>query len=82
VGDGPEDHIQVDLADPANTDAAIAEIKNRWMTASCMRWSTTPRSHEGRGRQTPKLDRNAGRDVGARLSGQFLRADPARARPA
>jgi NAD(P)-dependent dehydrogenase (short-subunit alcohol dehydrogenase family) len=26
---GPEDHIQVDLADPANTDAAIAEIKNR-----------------------------------------------------
>jgi NAD(P)-dependent dehydrogenase (short-subunit alcohol dehydrogenase family) len=26
---GPEDHIQVDLADPASTDAAIAEIKNR-----------------------------------------------------
>ena len=26
---GPEDHIQVDLADPANTDAAIAEIKQR-----------------------------------------------------
>jgi NAD(P)-dependent dehydrogenase (short-subunit alcohol dehydrogenase family) len=26
---GPEDHIQVDLADPANTVAAIAEIKNR-----------------------------------------------------
>jgi NAD(P)-dependent dehydrogenase (short-subunit alcohol dehydrogenase family) len=26
---GPEDHIQVDLANPANTDAAIAEIKNR-----------------------------------------------------
>jgi NAD(P)-dependent dehydrogenase (short-subunit alcohol dehydrogenase family) len=26
---GPEDHIQVDLSDPANTDAAIAEIKNR-----------------------------------------------------
>ena len=26
---GPEDHIQVDLADPANTDAAIAEIKGR-----------------------------------------------------
>ena len=26
---GPEDHIQVDLADPANTDAAISEIKNR-----------------------------------------------------
>jgi len=26
---GPEDHIQVDLADAANTDAAIAEIKNR-----------------------------------------------------
>ncbi|MDB5602110.1 MAG: short-chain dehydrogenase/reductase [Xanthobacteraceae bacterium] len=26
---GPEDHIQVDLADPDNTDAAIAEIKTR-----------------------------------------------------
>jgi NAD(P)-dependent dehydrogenase (short-subunit alcohol dehydrogenase family) len=26
---GPEDHIQVDLSDPANTDAAITEIKNR-----------------------------------------------------
>ena len=26
---GPEDHIQVDLADPASTDAAIAEIRNR-----------------------------------------------------
>jgi len=26
---GPEDHIQVDLADPGSTDAAIAEIKNR-----------------------------------------------------
>ena len=26
---GPEDHIQVDLADPAGTLAAIAEIKER-----------------------------------------------------
>lgn len=26
---GPEDHIQVDLADPANTDEAIQEIKRR-----------------------------------------------------
>jgi NAD(P)-dependent dehydrogenase (short-subunit alcohol dehydrogenase family) len=26
---GPEDHIQVDLADPANTDEAIAETKRR-----------------------------------------------------
>src|SRR5262249_20184680 len=26
---GPEDHIQVDLADPASTQGAIAEIKNR-----------------------------------------------------
>jgi NAD(P)-dependent dehydrogenase (short-subunit alcohol dehydrogenase family) len=26
---GPEDHIQVDLADPASTDAAIVEIKQR-----------------------------------------------------
>src|SRR4026207_1925092 len=26
---GPEDHIQVDLADPANTQHAVAEIKSR-----------------------------------------------------
>src|SRR3989475_13245319 len=26
---GPEDHIQVDLADPENTAAAVAEIKGR-----------------------------------------------------
>src|SRR5215475_794915 len=26
---GPEDHIQVDLADPVSTQAAIAEIKKR-----------------------------------------------------
>jgi NAD(P)-dependent dehydrogenase (short-subunit alcohol dehydrogenase family) len=26
---GPEDHIQVDLADPANTEAAISEIRER-----------------------------------------------------
>src|SRR5215204_4068552 len=26
---GPEDHIQVDLADPANTEAAIEEIRAR-----------------------------------------------------
>lgn len=26
---GPEDHIQVDLGDPANTEAAIAEIRTR-----------------------------------------------------
>jgi NAD(P)-dependent dehydrogenase (short-subunit alcohol dehydrogenase family) len=26
---GPEDHIQVDLSDPASTDAAIAEVKTR-----------------------------------------------------
>jgi NAD(P)-dependent dehydrogenase (short-subunit alcohol dehydrogenase family) len=26
---GPEDHIQVDLSDPANTEEAILEIKNR-----------------------------------------------------
>src|ERR1044071_5057790 len=28
-GAGPEDHIQVDLADPDNTEAALAEIKTR-----------------------------------------------------
>ena len=57
---GPEDHIQVDLADPGNTDAAIAEIKRRLDTASCMRSSTTPRSRprptaaSGSARSTPR----------------------------
>ena len=42
---GPEDHIQVDLADHADTDARDhrhpqAARRRR----SCMRWSTTPRS--------------------------------------
>ena len=41
---GPEDHIQLDLADPTSTDAAIDEIKRGSTTACCMRWSTTPRS--------------------------------------
>ena len=31
---GPEDHIQVDLADPNNTAAAVAEINRRLSAAS------------------------------------------------
>ncbi len=49
---GPEDHIQVDLADPTAPIDAVAEIKDR-LTAqgvqARMRWSTTPRSRR-RGR--------------------------------
>ena len=26
---GPEDHLQIDLADPADVDAGIVELKNR-----------------------------------------------------
>ena len=41
---GPEDHIQVDLSNAADTARAIAEMRERlpeW--ASCMPWSTMPR---------------------------------------
>src|SRR5215471_8346546 len=41
---GPEDHIQVDLADPDDTRSAIDEIKQRSNLASCMPSSTTRRS--------------------------------------
>ena len=42
---GPEDHIQVDLADEANTLAAIDEIQRRLdERTNCTRWSTTRRS--------------------------------------
>jgi len=34
---GPEDHIQVDLSNPENTEQAIVETKRR----NCTHWSTT-----------------------------------------
>ena len=62
---GPEDHIQVDLADPANTDAAIAEIK----TASDGRRAACARQQrgdlaQGRRRRAPRLDRHRARRLG------------------
>ena len=43
---GPEDHIQVDLADPADTLRAIGEMRERLrrQAAASTRWSTMPPS--------------------------------------
>ncbi len=48
---GPEDHIQVDLADPANTVAAIAEIKRRLdgeLHALVNNAAISPKANEGK----------------------------------
>ena len=78
---GPEDHIQVDLADPASTDAAIAEIKTRLedgeLHALVNNAAISPKA-EG-GKRLGAIDTDA-RRVDARVPGQFLRADHAGAR--
>ena len=78
---GPEDHIQVDLSDPANT--AGRDRGNQAPAAgrpsACARQQ---RRHfaEGRRRRAAERDRHRHQDLAARLSGQFLRADHAGAR--
>ncbi|VAW11068.1 Oxidoreductase, short-chain dehydrogenase/reductase family [hydrothermal vent metagenome] len=50
---GPEDHIQVDLADPANTEAAIAEMRERLednggrLNALCNNAAISPKGEGG-----------------------------------
>jgi hypothetical protein len=79
-GSGPEDHIQVDLADHADTTRRSPRSSSGWKAASCTRWSTTPRS-----RRRPKAASGSARSTptsrpGATCSGEFLRADHAGAR--
>jgi NAD(P)-dependent dehydrogenase (short-subunit alcohol dehydrogenase family) len=49
---GPEDHIQVDLADPKSTDEAIAEIKRRlpdhWLDALVNNAAISPKADGGK----------------------------------
>ena len=78
---GPEDHIQVDLADPKPTRARSPRSSTGSTTASCTRWSTTRRS-----RPRPRAARLSSIDTTLdvwqpRVSGEFLRADHAGARP-
>ena len=79
---GPEDHIQVDLADAASTDAAIAEIKNRLengeLHALVNNAAISPKAEGG---TRLERDRYRARGVEPRLPGELLRADHARAWP-
>ena len=75
---GPEDHIQVDLADPANTDAAISEIKNRLddgeLHALVNNAAISPKA-EG-GKRLGSID-TARETWSSCVSGELLRADHA-----
>ena len=78
---GPEDHIQLDLADPASTVAAIDEIKQRLenglLHALVNNAAISPKADAGK-RLT--ADRHHARRLAARVPGEFLRADHAGAR--
>ena len=78
---GPEDHIQVDLADEANTNEAIAEIKrrldNKELHALVNNAAISPKADGGK--RLGSLDTTT--DVLApRIPGEFLCADHAGAR--
>ena len=80
---GPEDHIQVDLADADNTLEAIAEIKRRLDERRAARARQQRRDlAEGRRRQAALNDRHQHRRLAPRVPGEFLRADHAGARAA
>ena len=78
---GPEDHIQVDLAEPDSTLAAIAEIKGRLengeLHALVNNAAISPKA-EG-GRRLSSID-TTHRRLAAGLPRQLLRADHAGAR--
>ena len=79
---GPEDHIQVDLADPDNTADAIEEIKQRLpdgqLHALVNNAAISPKAEGGTRLSAIETDIEA---LAAGLSGEFLRADHAGARP-
>ena len=78
---GPEDHIQVDLADAASTDAAIALIKTRLengeLHALVNNAAISPKAEGGK---RLVRDRYRARRLEPGLSGELLRADHAGAR--
>ena len=78
---GPEDHIQVDLANPDNTEAAIAEIKQRLNGELHALVNNAAISPKAEGGKRLSLDRNLTRRLASRFPGEFLRADHAGARP-
>ena len=81
---GPEDHIQVDLADPDNTLEAIAVMKERLKAQG----GQAERARQQRGDLAERRGRPQAEQPGDRPSrlddgvpGEFLRADHARPRP-
>ena len=81
---GPEDHIQVDLADPADTMRAVAEMRER-LQAQGGRLNALVNnagiSPKGPKRRAPRHHRDAARGLAACVPGEFLRAHHAGARP-
>ena len=80
---GPEDHIQVDLADPADTLRAIGEMRERLQGAGQPPQRARQQCRhlaQGPGRVAARRHRDAARGLAARVPGQFLRADHAGAR--
>ena len=79
---GPEDHLQIDLADPDDTRRAIAEVRRRLddgrLDALVNNAAISPK---GAGRLAARHDRDGTRRLDDRLSGQFLRAADARPQP-
>ena len=75
---GPEDHIQVDLADPAGTEAAVQEMRERLkdqdsrLDALVNNAAVSP---EEAGRVAARCDRHDDRGLEAGVPGQFLRPD-------
>ena len=79
---GPEDHIQVDLADLDNTDAAIAEIKTRLNGELHALINNAAISPKADGGKRLDLDRDVAGRLASRFPGEFFRPDHAGARPA
>ncbi len=77
---GPEDHLQVDLADPADTVRGVEEVARRLDAegACCTRSSTMPASRPRPGGRAARHPRHQLRRLAAGVPGQFLRPDPAR----
>ena len=78
---GPEDHIQVDLADHADTERAIKEIRSRLTDGQLHALvNNAAISPKGRRRRTHGGDRDRCRRLDACVQRQLLRADHAGAR--
>ena len=79
---GPEDHLQIDLADPDDTRRAIAEVRRRLedgrLDALVNNAAVSPK---GAGRVAARYDRDGTRRLVDRVPDQFLCAADARPQP-